>query len=366
MTRICIVTESNPPFESFVKAHIDYLKGDIFVLYGSTLPSYDQNGHCINYYPNGLKKIFYKILGKSYNSQIDGIKNYFIKNKIQVVLAEYGTTGAQVFSICEALKIPIVIHFHGRDSSLHFAIEYHKDLYPRMFSYASKIIAVANDMKTQLVQLGANALKVIVSPCAPNASFFDVNPTYSNNIFLVVGRFVDKKAPYYTIEAFKRIVAIKPEAKMVMIGEGYLLNTCKNLVKVWNLEDSVVFTGKITHDKIIEYFNTSFCFLQHSITADDGDSEGSPVSVMEASAAGLPVIATKHMGIKESVKHGQTGFLVEEGDVIGMHNFMLQLYNNRELAADLGLNGRKYIQANFSMGKHISMIQSAIDSSLSQ
>jgi glycosyltransferase involved in cell wall biosynthesis len=235
-----------------------------------------------------------------------------------------------------------------------------------MFDYASKIIAVANDMKTQLVNLGANAFKVVVSPCAPNASFFDVNPTYSNNIFLVVGRFVDKKAPYYTIEAFRHLVTKKPEAKMVMIGDGYLLNTCKNLVKTWNLEDSVIFTGSLAHDNIIDYFNKSFCFLQHSITADDGDSEGSPVSVMEASAAGLPVIATKHMGIKESVKHGQTGFLVEEGDVIGMHNYMLQLFNNRELAADLGLNGRAYIQANFSMESHISMIQSAIDASFSQ
>jgi glycosyltransferase involved in cell wall biosynthesis len=55
----------------------------------------------------------------------------------------------------------------------------------------------------------------------------------------------------------------------------------------------------------------------HSLVAPDGDSEGSPVSVMEAQLCGLPVVTTHHAGITEVVREGETGLLVDEGDVAG-------------------------------------------------
>src|SRR5690606_35506477 len=103
-----------------------------------------------------------------------------------------------------------------------------------------------------------------------------------------------------------------------------------------------------------------FCFLQHSIVADNGDSEGSPVGIIEASAAGLPVISTRHAGIIESVLEDKTGFLVDELDVISMSNYMSQLYKDRELCQIMGEAGRRHIKENFSLNKHLNQINNLI------
>ena len=66
-------------------------------------------------------------------------------------------------------------------------------------------------------------------------------------------------------------------------------------------------------------------FVQHSIIAANGDAEGTPVSILEAGAAGVPVISTKHAGIPDLVLDNITGFLVEEHDVEEMILKMIQL-----------------------------------------
>lgn len=71
------------------------------------------------------------------------------------------------------------------------------------------------------------------------------------------------------------------------------------------------------------------------------DSEGTPVAILEACASGLPVVATRHAGIKDVILHGETGFLIEEGDVHGVAEYMVQLLEDPELAERLGRSGRR-------------------------
>ena len=94
-------------------------------------------------------------------------------------------------------------------------------------------------------------------------------------------------------------------------------------------------------------------FVQHSLTARNGDSEGTPVSVLEACASGLPVIASNHAGISDAVVHRETGYLFEEGDVHAMANYMAKLAGDSGKAAKMGLAGRRRIEEHYSMGKSI-------------
>ncbi len=94
-------------------------------------------------------------------------------------------------------------------------------------------------------------------------------------------------------------------------------------------------------------------FVQHSITAPNGDMEGTPVSIMEASSSGLPIISTKHGGIKELVVHNKTGFLVDEKDEEGMAAYMLKICDDLELAKSMGAEGRKYIEQNYEQSVQI-------------
>ena len=108
-------------------------------------------------------------------------------------------------------------------------------------------------------------------------------------------------------------------------------------------------------------FEESIAFIQHSIIADDGDSEGTPVAVLEAQAAALPVISTFHAGITDVVVNNETGLLVQEKDVDGMANNMLRILNESGLAERLGMSGRKRIKENFTLEKNLMTLRNVIN-----
>jgi glycosyltransferase involved in cell wall biosynthesis len=146
-----------------------------------------------------------------------------------------------------------------------------------------------------------------------------------------------------------------------MAGEGELLECCRTLAQVWGLAERVAFPGAVPHAGNRALFAQACCFVQHSVIPSYGDAEGTPVVILEAQAAGLPVIATRHAGIADAVVHGETGFLVEERDVAAMAGHMLELVRNPALCRAMGDNARAHIRARYSMSRHIAFLQTAVD-----
>src|SRR5690606_5350206 len=109
---------------------------------------------------------------------------------------------------------------------------------------------------------------------------------------------------------------------------------------------------------------TSIAMVQHSVTAENGDSEGTPLTILEASAAGIPVISTKHAGIPDIEINGETGFLTEEHDVDGMADNMIKILENPGLARHLGANGKQHISANYTLERHIQKLYELIDKAI--
>jgi len=102
-------------------------------------------------------------------------------------------------------------------------------------------------------------------------------------------------------------------------------------------------------------------FVQHSLTPESGDMEGTPLAVLEAAASGLPVVATCHAGIMDVVVHGETGFLVPEGDVDSMAEHMYQVLNDPELARAMGQKGRARIGEQFSVERSIGNLRRILE-----
>jgi glycosyltransferase involved in cell wall biosynthesis len=100
---------------------------------------------------------------------------------------------------------------------------------------------------------------------------------------------------------------------------------------------------------IQEEMRRACVFVQHSIEAPSGDCEGTPVAILEAGASGLPVVATRHGGICDVVIEGKTGLLVNEHDVVGMADAMLELITDRTRAAQLGETASAHIREHFSL-----------------
>lgn len=347
--------------ETFIKAHWEGLRGNIFYLYGGFLPEYSDKGFNFKKpLPRAARwgnSIGTRLrLSKYKDSQTYHIKQFFKKNRIDAVLAEYGPTGVEMHPICRELNIPMLVHFHGYDAYSETILSTYKERYQEFLKTVEAIVVVSKDMQEQVINLGAEPNRIYLNSCGVDNVFLESNPDYNSNYFLSVGRFVDKKAPYLTILAFKQVHDIFPEARLRMVGDGVLFNTCVNLVTQFGLRQAVEFCSILSHEKVQNVMQQSFCFIQHSITATNGDKEGTPVAILEASASALPVISTLHAGIPEAVKHEETGFLVAEQDVNAMVKYMIELYKNREQARVLGQNGRLYIQQNYSMEEHLSAL----------
>lgn len=333
MNKVALISPSqNAVSETFIKKHRSLLGEHCVYYYGGELPFFEGNGKPImkrdvQYFVQSLAN---RVLRKMhYSLHKEALGRSFIKNNISIVLAEYGTTAAAVYEVCEKLGIPIIPHFHGFDISMSSVVEKHADAYRNMFTISKKVISVSPPMTDALVNLGCERGKIVELPCAPDASFFTLPRQEEDGTLLFVGRFVEKKAPHLLILAFQKVLQLSPEAKLILVGDGPLLGACKQLVSALNIPN-IEFKGALMHKDVKALFSTTSIFVQHSMQAANGDMEGTPVSVMEASAAGIPVVSTDHAGIPYVVEHGKTGYIVKEGDISSMAQYIHELLVSKE------------------------------------
>ena len=133
------------------------------------------------------------------------------------------------------------------------------------------------------------------------------------------------------------------------VGAGPLFNQARDYVLGHRLDTIVRLHGALPHHQVLSLMNEVEVFVQHSVTdAATGDQEGLPVAVLEAMAAGLPVVSTRHAGIPEAVSDGESGYLVDEGDVIGMAERVVTLASDERRRRDLGQAGWMIAAQRFS------------------
>jgi colanic acid/amylovoran biosynthesis glycosyltransferase len=355
--RICIArSHKNTLTQTFIRNQIKALseRAEVFPIYSGRLPQRSENGQLLSSYPFFLIHKVYKWISGNRSNYFGtyGIIKFLRKNRIEVVLANFGMTAAHLVPACEKAKVPLVPVFHGMDASVHRVLREYKQHYARLFEYSTAIIVVSKDMKESLIGLGAQGKKISVIPCSIDVDLFV--PNYSlrekNTVFLSTGRLTKKKSPMSTIRAFAKVNSRHPGARLIMVGEkSGLYQECADLVAELGITDAVEFPGSKTQNEIVTLMQQAHVFVQHSVVADDGNMEGTPVSIMEAGASGMAVVSTLHGGIKDAVIHGKTGFLVEEHDVDAMADYMMQLIEDPDLAIAMGKEGREHIAENYNL-----------------
>lgn len=249
----------------------------------------------------------------------------------------------------------------GYEINVKEIVERFKTKYEDLAKYKSYAIPVARDMIPKLKLLGFNEENITFSPIGPTDDVFEISPNFESLQFLAIGRFTETKAPHNTILAFNEVLKKFPDAKLVMAGSGEMMDFCVNLVEELGIKDKVNFIGWISKEQMKKLFLESSVFVQHSVTAKNGDKEGTPVVILEASAAGLPIVSTFHAGIPDTVIHEETGFLVEENDWKSMARYMQELLLDKELYQNMSIKGKEFVRSHFSMKAHLEVIQNIID-----
>lgn len=356
--------------ETFINVHIHKLPFKTFNIHSlpkrGYFPLYDGLGNTlfsdniiINYIEAGIDRLFNEN-GIGYTLRKKNLRKFLTDHNVKHVISEYGPTGTYILELLEEMNIDIYPYFHGRDAYHYKTLKRFGLKYRKLFTQSSKIFCVSKDMKKQLIKLGADETKIILNPCSPNTDiFYDKNIVRNTNQFISVGRFCGKKSPLSTIKSFEIALHKYPNLELLMIGDGPLFKLSSEYIKNNNLTKSIRLLGKQSPVKIAELLNESYAFIQHSVRADDGDSEGTPVAVMEAMICGCPIISTLHAGIPDVVIHKHHGFLVKEHDIIDMSNSIIKILELDDIQ-HMRQECVKRIKNQYNLENHIALIANAI------
>ncbi|MBI1291996.1 glycosyltransferase [bacterium] len=209
--------------------------------------------------------------------------------------------------------------------------------------YSTHVVTVTEYNRRHLAKLcpGAEGKLHVLPTGLPSdemasASERSVEPGF----VLAVGRLVPKKGFAALIEAFALLREKGTVARCVIVGDGPERHRLSALVKTLNLTDCVELLGARGNSEVADLLGRAAVFALPCRIAADGDRDGLPHSIMEAMAAGVPVVSTRVVGIPELVEDGVSGLLVEPDDGAALADAIERLVTDRQLAARLAAAGK--------------------------
>ncbi len=290
---------------------------------------------------------------------------------LDLIHAHFGPDGVYGLALAEHLKIPLVVTFHGYDITIHRTAQalMRTPLYSQFLRFeeelkqkAALFIAVSDFIRQKLIERGYPAHKIVRHVIGVDPTRFCPEPLpASKRYILSVGRHTEKKGTATLIKAFARIAAKFPEVTLTQVGTGKLTQQLTRLTQDLGITQQVNFLGSQPHAKVRSLMQGAEVFALASQTAADGDCEGLPIVLNEASACGIPIVATWHSGIPEAVKDRETGFLVPEQDEVTLADRLEMLLGNPAQAQLMGLRGRIWIETFFDIRKQSQALERHYD-----
>lgn len=283
---------------------------------------------------------------------LDDLRRVVERVRPDYIHAEFGRMGVLASHVCSPAR-PLVVFMHGYDITALPRSKAWQRRYRQLWRDDITILTPSEFMRQKVIELGASPSQVLVQQNGIDLGKWtatDPSARHAGKVgFLFVGRLIDKKGPRQLVEAFARLRSLAPEidAELTLCGGGSLEDELRRDVARLKLDGRVHLRGSVPSDEVRQAMTQSHIMVQHSVETADGDMEGLPVSLTEAAACGLPIIATRHSGIPEIVVDGVNGFLVEEHDVEAMAQRMLELARTPERWTAMGNAGRALVTGKF-------------------
>lgn len=247
---------------------------------------------------------------------------------------------------------PVVTTFHGADISAMLAK--HPRCYEQLFLHGDLFLPISQLWADRLKSLGCPSSKISVLHMGINVEEYRVErrarTASSKIVLLTVSRLSEKKGVKFALLAFRKVLDRMPpevDVEYRIIGDGLDLEHLQALSHELGLQQKVRFLGPLGAGEIKRHLRDSDVFVLPSVTAADGDMEGIPVAIMEAMAAGLPVVSSLHSGIPELVVDGETGLLAPERAVDILADHIAVLVDNPEMRGEFGAAGVSKVTAEF-------------------
>lgn len=253
-------------------------------------------------------------------------------------------------------RVPTILHLHsGR-----FPEFYEKACNVRMqwlirwiARRASSIVTVSEALRHWAGRVTQHAhIVTVCNPIAmPDESDFDRR---TPNRILFLGKLGSAKGTHDLLQALQLLVARHPDVRLILGGDGDLDGTCAEIERL-GIARYVEVAGWVNGADKLALLQRAAIFVLPSY------AEGMPMSVLEAMAAGLVVVATRVGGIPEAVSDGREGLLIEPGDVAALAEALDWLLSHEEARRRMGKAGRRRVAAMFSSDVAIPAIEGIYD-----
>jgi glycosyltransferase involved in cell wall biosynthesis len=198
--------------------------------------------------------------------------------------------------------------------------------------------AISESTRDDLIARGVAADRVrVIHPGVDSRRFTPGPPGRRSTAptFLYVGRLKRYKGIGFAIEALALARRRRPDLRLEIAGTGDYRPELERLVSRLELNKAVTFHGFVSEERKIDLMRWSWANVFPS------PKEGWGITVIEAAACGTPSLASDSPGLRDSVRHGETGFLVPHGDVGALAGRMLELADSARLVSRLGETGRR-------------------------
>jgi len=170
---------------------------------------------------------------------------------------------------------------------------------------------------------------------------------------VAVGQLKEKKGFLDLLDAAAGLRNRGYDFRCEIIGEGPLRSLLEHRIEALGLKDHVRLRGALPHDEVIAAYRTAAVFVLPCVVASDGDRDGIPNVILEASAMQLPVVSTHHSGIPEAVEHESTGLLVEPHAIAELTDALAKLLDEPATRADFGSAGRRLVAERFDVEANV-------------
>jgi colanic acid/amylovoran biosynthesis glycosyltransferase len=295
----------------------------------------------------------------------------FLRERFQVVHAQFGTSAPYALPYARAARLPLVVTFHGYDVPLldHARLltgpARHYALLGRAALRAMTLgLCDSAELRDMLIARGVPKDKLRVHLLGVDTQRFKPSPRDASPCrVLMIGRLVEKKGFAYGLRAFARVAA-STDAQLTLIGSGPLESELRALAHGLSLDARVRFTGALSHDEVRREIADHHVLLAPSVVAQNGDRDSGLIVLREAASSGLVPIATRHGGLPDSVEHERTGYLVEERDVEQMATCLRTLVDDLPRRARMAQAGRDKMVQQFDHVVAMAELERAYDDAL--
>jgi colanic acid/amylovoran biosynthesis glycosyltransferase len=274
--------------------------------------------------------------------------------RYDAIVAHFGPQGviAQGLREMRLLEGPLVTFFHAYDLTSAPRLA-GRSMYRRLFERGDLLLAISERGAEQLRALGAPVEKTRVHHMGVNVATFHPpeaprdRGSAARTRVISIGRLIAKKSFHLGLEAVAQARARGVCLEYDIYGSGPLATALERCIGTLGLRGAARLCGPANQECLAEALRRSHVLLAPSATSRDGDEEGIPMVLMEASATELPVVATDCGGVAELVKNESSGLLVPECDSSAMADALCRLSSSAELARRLGRAGRLRVLEDF-------------------